>query len=76
MQVSRWGNSLGVRLPDTIVEALERKEGDEIQITIAGQRELKVSNDAERLEILASLREFRGRLPADFIFDRDEANGR
>ena len=75
MQVSRWGNSLGVRLPDTIVEALELKEGDEIQITIGERHELQVSKDAERLVILASLREFRGRLPADFVFDRDEANG-
>jgi len=30
MQVSKWGNSLAVRLPATIVEALHLKEGDDI----------------------------------------------
>ena len=32
MQVSKWGNSLVVRLPATVVEALKLKEGDEIEI--------------------------------------------
>ena len=32
MQVSKWGNSLAVRLPASIVEALHLKEGDDISI--------------------------------------------
>ena len=40
MQVSKWGNSLAVRLPALVVEAL--KEGDEIEISIAGKRDFKV----------------------------------
>jgi len=38
MQVSKWGNSLAVRLPAVVVEALDLKEGDEIEISIAGKR--------------------------------------
>lgn len=30
MQVSKWGNSLAVRPPASVVEALDLKEGDEI----------------------------------------------
>ena len=30
MQVSKWGNSLAVRLPAAVVEALELKDGDQI----------------------------------------------
>jgi antitoxin MazE len=30
MQVSKWGNSLAVRLPAAVVEALNLKEGDQI----------------------------------------------
>jgi antitoxin MazE len=76
MQVAKWGNSLAVRLPAALVEALELKEGDDIQIRIADQRELEVSRKPGRDEILKRLRAFRGRLPADFKFDRDEANAR
>ena len=45
MQVSKWGNSLAVRLPAVVVEALDLKEGDEIEISIAGKRDFKVARD-------------------------------
>jgi len=76
MQVSKWGNSLAVRLPAAVVEALELKEGDEIEIHVAGAREFGVARKPGREDLLARLRAFRGRLPADFRFDRDEANAR
>lgn len=38
MRVARWGNSLAVRLPAAVVEALKLKEGDEIEIHIADAR--------------------------------------
>jgi antitoxin MazE len=76
MQVAKWGNSLAVRLPAAVVEALELKEGDDIEIHIADARELAVSRKPGRDELLKRLRAFRGRLPADFTFDRDEANAR
>jgi antitoxin MazE len=76
MQVSKWGNSLAVRIPAVVVEALELREGDDIEIRVADRRELEVSRKPGRDELLKRLREFRGRLPADFKFDRYEANGR
>jgi antitoxin MazE len=76
MQVAKWGNSLAVRLPAALVEALELKEGDEIEIHIADARHFGVVRKPGREELLKRLREFRGRLPADFKFDRDEANAR
>jgi antitoxin MazE len=76
MKVAKWGNSLAVRLPIAVVEALELKEGDDIEIAIADRRELEVSRKPTRNELLKRLRAFRGRLPADFKFDRDEANAR
>ena len=45
MQVSKWGNSLAVRLPAAVVEVLDLKEGDEIEIEIAGARKFEVSRD-------------------------------
>jgi antitoxin MazE len=32
MQVAKWGNSLAVRLPAAMVEALTPKAGDEVEI--------------------------------------------
>ena len=76
MLVAKWGNSLAVRLPAAVIEALELKEGDDIEIRIADRRELEVARKPGREELLKRLRAFRGRLPADFKFDRDEANAR
>jgi antitoxin MazE len=76
MRVSKWGNSLAIRLPAIVVEALELKEGDEITVTLAGPRELEVARKPSRDELIARLEKFRGRLPADFRFNREEANER
>ena len=76
MQVSKWGNSLAVRLPRAVVEALKLKEGDEIEITVVGARLLEISRDRGREQALVRLRKYRHRLPAGFKFDRDEANAR
>ncbi len=76
MQVAKWGNSLAVRLPAALVEALELKEGDEIEIQVADARAFSVARKPGRDDLLKRLHAFRGRLPADFKFDRDEANAR
>ena len=76
MQVAKWGNSLAIRLPAGVVKALELKEGDQVEICIADARRLEVARTPGRDELLKRLRAFRGRLPPDFKFDRDEANAR
>ena len=76
MQVSKWGNSLAIRLPASLVEALKLHEGDEIEVVIADERVFQVRKKPGREAILARLRQFRGKLPADFKFDRDDANAR
>lgn len=76
MQVSKWGNSLAVRLPVTVVEALDLKEGDQIEIHIAGSRDFEVSRDRSREAALNRLRRLRRPLPAGFTFDRAAAHER
>jgi len=76
MQVAKWGNSLAVRLPAAVVEALELKAGDDIEIHVANARAFGVSRKPGREDLLKRLRAFRGRLPADFKFNREEANAR
>jgi antitoxin MazE len=76
MRVSKWGNSLAVRLPSEVVEALSLKEGDQIEIRIADMREFEVRRDPRRQQALERLKRLRRSLPAGFVFDRAEANAR
>lgn len=76
MHVARWGNSLAIRLPAAVVEALELKEGDDIEIHLAGPRTFAVEKPQAAAELLTRLRRFRGRLPPGFRFDRLEAHER
>jgi antitoxin MazE len=37
MRVSKWGNRSAIRLARAIVKALDLKEGDQLEISIASQ---------------------------------------
>jgi antitoxin MazE len=76
MQVSKWGNSLAVRLPRAVVEALNLKEGDDIEITVAARRRFEIARDRSRERALTRLRGLKRPLPKGFRFDRNEANER
>jgi antitoxin MazE len=76
MQVTRWGNSLAIRLPATVVEALSLKEGDDIEVHVAGERTFDIARDQSRLRALDRIRSLRKPLPPGWRFDRDEANER
>jgi antitoxin MazE len=76
MQVAKRGNSLAVRFPADVVEALQLKPGDEIEIRVAGARQFAVARKPSREDLLIRLRAMRGLIPADFVFDREEANER
>ncbi len=76
MQVSKWGNSLAIRLPASVIKSLELREGDDIEVIIAGERAFEIRRRPEKEDLIKRLRRFRGKLPADFKFDRDDANAR
>lgn len=80
MKVARWGNSLAVRLPAKVVEELNLREGDEVEVktndAADGPRLFSIERRPDRKAIVESLRKYRGIVPADFKFDRDEANER
>ncbi len=76
MQVAKWGNSLAIRIPAAVVEALALKPGDEVEVRVEGERRFALSLKPSRDDLLKRLRAFRDRLPPDFVFDRDGANER
>ena len=73
MHVSKWGNSLAVRLPAKLVQELGLKEGDEIDLRRVESGVLHVEKKPDRLELLKGLRQFRGLIPADYRFSRKDA---
>lgn len=74
LQIGKWGNSLAVRLPRDLVDRHKLKEGDTIEAN-ALDRALRDSL-MTREEALARIRALRRPLPADWKFDREEANAR
>ena len=46
-----------MQIPAVVVEALDLKEGDEIEISIAGKRDFKVTRDRSKDRALEQLRQ-------------------
>ena len=63
MPVAKWGHRLAVRRP---VAAVRRREGDDLNLAVAGVRAFAICKKPEAREWLARIRKHRGRLPADF----------
>jgi len=76
MRVAKWGNSLAVRLPASVVEALELKVGDDIEIQIAGRKNFQVKKGWTREQALAALKKLSRPFPKGFVFNREEAHER
>ena len=76
MQVSKWGNSLAIRLPAAVVEALGLKEGDEVEVHVVGEWAFDIDRDRSRERAMERVRAFRKELPPDWKFDRAAANRR
>jgi len=79
MQIGRWGNSLAVRLPKELVDRFGLKEGAEIDsagLEMALDATRKAHRQKERDEAIRRIAETKWTLPADWKFDREEANAR
>ena len=74
MQIGKWGNSLAVRLPREVILKHGLKEGDSIDSRALDRAIRDV--DMTREQALERIRALRRPLPADWKFDRDEANAR
>lgn len=59
-----------------MVEALDPKPGDHIDIRVKGDRSFAIAKAPGVRDLLARIRKYRGRLPSDFKFDRLQADER
>ena len=76
MRVSKWGNSLAVRLPKELVEQLGLNAGDEITVVKATTQQIDIEKIDRRKAALERLSQMNWKLPKGYKFDRDEANER
>jgi len=82
VKVSRWGNSLAVRLPAELVRQFGLKEGEEVEVSAddggaeSQTVKLGVTRKETVAEMLDRLKGNLGRMPEGYKFDREEANAR
>lgn len=76
MRVAKSGDHLVLELPDTVVESLSLAEGDELVVRIEGKQMSEAERAERRAWALKKLEKLKIKLPADWKFDREEANAR
>jgi antitoxin MazE len=72
MRVSKWGNSLAVRLPADVARRLGIKKGDKLDIAITGERTAEVKRRLTREDALERIQSAQWKLPDGYKFDREE----
>lgn len=72
MQISRWGNSLAIRIPADVVRALGLKEGDELDVKTLDDRRVEMTRKLTRDEVLARMKAYDLKLPEGYKFNREE----
>ena len=76
MQVSKWGNSLAVRLPKKLVEDLGIAEGDDVNVTSADAQTIVISKNDIKGNFILELRVLQKPKPEGVVWSRDDANTR
>ncbi|MGL4438528.1 MAG: AbrB/MazE/SpoVT family DNA-binding domain-containing protein [Bosea sp. (in: a-proteobacteria)] len=76
MQISKWGNSLAVRLPKALTDELGLKAGDEVTMVAQPDGTIALAKDERRARAIERFRTRAWPLPPNYKFDRDEANER
>lgn len=80
MKVSKWGNSLAIRIPSDVADRLGLKEGDELVEAhgFAEEKQLLLEREKSADELWEELEKIRKRVkrPEGYKFDREEANSR
>jgi len=63
IQISKWGNSLALRIPAAFIKEIKLKDGDKVEATLSKDGSLIIRpQKLDRKEISAQLRAFRATL--------------
>jgi antitoxin MazE len=76
MRITKWGTSLAVRLPKKLVDEMNLKPGDDIDMVKAEGNKLAIEKIDRREQFLKAMEQFRWSAPEGYRFGRNEANER
>ena len=76
MLISKWGNSLGIRLPRSLVRDLALEPGDELEVVSASGARIILAKHNRRARAVERMRARALRRPEGYVFDREEINSR
>jgi antitoxin MazE len=63
IQISKWGNSLAMRIPATLIKQIQLKDGDKVEATLSKDGSLIIRPQKfDRKAIAAELKAFRDTL--------------
>ena len=63
IQISKWGNSLALRIPATLIKQIQLKDGDKVEATLSKDGSLIIRpQKLDRKAIAAELKAFRDTL--------------
>ena len=63
IQISKWGNSLALRIPATLIKQIQLKDGDKVEATLSKDGSLIIRpQKLDRKAIAAQLKAFRDTL--------------
>jgi antitoxin MazE len=75
MKLTKTPDGYIVQVPDDVVKALGLHDGDRVRVSRPNVIELTVSQE-ERDNAIEEMKRLARPLPADYRFDREEANAR
>ena len=75
MKLTRTPDGYVVQVPDDVVAALGLRDGDPVRVSRPSVIELTVSLE-DRDNAIEEMKRLARPLPADYTFDREEANSR
>jgi antitoxin MazE len=64
------------RLPETLLEKMGLKDGDEVNVTSADSRTIAISKADQDRDFVQKLRARQRPAPEGFVWNRDDANAR
>ena len=73
MQVSKWGDSLAVRIPKALAEEMGLRAGDKIDLVRVGERAIALAPRGEDGGFLDRLREVQEPAPEGYRWRREDA---
>jgi antitoxin MazE len=72
MKISKWGNSLAIRIPADVAQSLGFVEGDQVRVD-AENGKLVAEKELTKEELFDRVKKLRGLIPAGYKFKRSDA---